>query len=184
MKLLAGDFPKNSFFRVGNGVFQFDEGIKQEVILFEEIESLEVESEETKQKGGLAGAAVGGLAFGGAGAVVGAMVGRNNKTLTVVRIHFLDGRRLMAELPYKYVVEMRAALFDAESEDVATRRQSMLKRLEKANAKREKAIARKRFEIRIAVVLAVVVIAVLLIRESNKAELEDLANQQKISAQK
>lgn len=184
MKLLAGDFPKDAAFRVGNGVFLFDEGIKQQVLLYEEIESLDVESEETKQKGGLAGAAVGGLAFGGAGAVVGAMVGRNNKTLTVVRIGFLDGRRLMAELPYQYVVQMRAAMFDVEGEELETRRRSMLDRLGKAEAKRLKAIAKKKFEIRVGIAVAVVVIAVLLIRESNRAELDALADQQNASIQK
>ncbi|WP_341666482.1 hypothetical protein [Alcaligenes sp. SDU_A2] len=171
MKLLAGDFPKNIEFRAGDRAFLFGSGEKVSCLLFEEVEIIEVESEETKQAGGLAAAAVGGLTFGGAGAVVGALVGRNNQTTSVVRITFLDGRRLMAALPYEVVVDIKAALFGIEGKSLEERRLKMQARFKAVEQQKLKAAARKKwFNIAFAIFALIVAAYGISVKEKNAAK--------------
>lgn len=158
MKVLAGDF-KTLEAHALKDRFVFGDVRKGESILYTEIETIEVESDESRTKGGLGLAVAGGLAFGGAGAVTGAIIGRKTQKESVVGITFLDGRRLMANLQQKELVNIKAALFDLEDVDVEQRRSDMAARTIHEREKR----AKKAKEERIGSALMVVLIVALAI---------------------
>jgi hypothetical protein len=136
MKVLAGEF-KNKACSIDARNFIIDGFLSKEKIPLTDIVAFEIEGQESKTSGGLGTAAVGGLLFGGVGAVVGAVVGRGSKTDTTVGVTLLDGRRFMAKFSGSDVDYIRAALFEVQDKTVDERKAEQAARATKAARKKE-----------------------------------------------
>ncbi|TFL14222.1 hypothetical protein CSC67_08705 [Pusillimonas caeni] len=122
MKILAGDFKRKTA-HVKSKKFVFEGLFSKDSVLFADIESIDVEAQDSQTSGGLGTAAAGGLLFGGAGAVVGAIVGRGARKEVTASIRFFDGRRILATFSPDEMNIIRAALFDVQDLTVEERRE-------------------------------------------------------------
>jgi hypothetical protein len=156
MKVLAGDF-KNKACSITTKNLIVDGFLSKEKIPLADIAAVDIEAEESKTSGGLGTAAVGGLLFGGAGAIVGAIAGRGSSTDTTASVTLLDGRRFMAKFTSSEMSDIRAALFEIEG-----------KSLEQRNAESEARKAkRKRNETIVAWVVVIAIAAAFLAYRMN-----------------
>ena len=84
---------------------------KKTPVFIEEFDELIVDSERVLIKGGLGTAVAGGLLFGGAGAVAGAVLGRGNKKMSTIEVTLLDGRAFMADVDIEFLATVKSTLF-------------------------------------------------------------------------
>lgn len=114
IKVHAGDFLKgDSAFYFGSFVLKTKEHyISGETISVDELETVEVASEESVKKiGGTVGwGAAGAVILGPVGLLAGLLLGGRKKEVTFVA-RFKDGRKLLATTDNKTFTELKAAVF-------------------------------------------------------------------------
>jgi predicted RNA-binding Zn-ribbon protein involved in translation (DUF1610 family) len=112
IKVLAGDFSKNSQHQYMNGTFTMEMGLlsKSEKISICRLSEIEVASEDTVKKiGGTVGWGIaGGIALGPVGLLAGLLLGGKKKEVTFVA-RFNDGRKMMATTDDKTYLKIKAA---------------------------------------------------------------------------
>lgn len=84
---------------------------KSTPIFIEEFDTLIVDSETVLSKGGLGTAVAGGLLFGGAGAIAGAVLGRGNKKTSTIEVTLMDGRAFLADVDAELLTRVKSVLF-------------------------------------------------------------------------
>ncbi|WP_368640485.1 hypothetical protein ABRZ04_04520 [Castellaniella ginsengisoli] len=115
IKIHAGDFPKGSaaaHFSVIVFPWAPGNGLSGETVHFNEIESLEIASEESVKKlGGTVGwGVVGGALLGPVGLLAGLLAGGRKSETTFV-CKFKDGRKMLATTDSKTYTKMLASVF-------------------------------------------------------------------------
>lgn len=113
-KVLAGDFRKGKDhqFIAGQFLMKRPDKFFRETIAVDQVEALEVASEEAvKRLGGTVGWGIAGAALlGPVGLLAGLVAGGKGKDVTFV-CKLKDGRKFLAVAPSKVYTEMSAALF-------------------------------------------------------------------------
>ncbi|EHP1404557.1 hypothetical protein NZT47_001706, partial [Campylobacter jejuni] len=118
LKILAGAYAENEYVYIKNRdeMSNLKKIIDKEKFYISNIASMEVANQDNCKKAGgtIASAVVGGILFGGVGAVVGGMAG-GNKQITTVILTYKNGSQSLAQVDSDMYQILQIMLFDKKS---------------------------------------------------------------------